>query len=308
MAWQLFGTLAAGNENLSLFDTLAAQIAKTVLVPCTAAGTNVITLTGTTNAPSIPSYSDLVTFSFLAAATATGALSALFTGLATLNVYLADGTTQASAGNTVAGQFYTLTYSLALNGGAGGFYLGRLAVPVGVTSGMQLIQKQTATNSATIDFTNGIGASYGSYVVQLQDIVPATDNSSLFLRVSQDAGATWLAAANYDWIQIVANDGGGNPTTVVGTGASAIQVATGLGNVSTRAFGGEVKFWTPNGTARNKIFMFDCAYGASGVAIRITRGNGQLSGNANAINGVRFLMSAGNITAGTFSLYGMPNA
>jgi hypothetical protein len=57
---------------------------------------------------------------------------------------------------------------------------------------------------------------------------------------------------------------------------------------------------------RNKLVMLDCAYGASGVAIRICRGNGQFSGNVNPITGVRFLMSSGNIASDTFTPYGSP--
>jgi len=152
MAWQIFGTLPAGNNPLSVFDTLTAQIAKCVLVPCTAAGTNTITLTGTANAPlsaaQILAYSDLITFQFVAAATSTGTVTIAFGSLAPLNVYFSDGVTQVAAGGIVSNQPYQAIFSQPLNGGLGGFYLG------------QPVQKASGTEPTRQVFTSGSSATY----------------------------------------------------------------------------------------------------------------------------------------------------
>ena len=148
MGWQVFGTLPAGNQPLSVFDTLTAEIAKCVLIPCTAANANAIVLSGTANAPSILAYSDLVSFNFVAAANSTGTVTIQFAALPALNAYFADGVTQVAAGGVVSGQPYTAIFSQALNAGAGGFYLG------------QQVQKASGTQPTRTVLTSGSSATY----------------------------------------------------------------------------------------------------------------------------------------------------
>jgi hypothetical protein len=152
MSWPtVFASLSGGNEPLSLIDGMFAQVAAMIPIPCTATGTNTITLAPIGNAPSatnLSAYGSLNLFSFIAVSTSTSTVAVQFGSLASLPVYKSDGTTQATTGDIIGGRPYMLMYSQALNGGGGGFYLLRLTV---TPSGGQ--PTYTTLNSGTGTYT-----------------------------------------------------------------------------------------------------------------------------------------------------------
>lgn len=98
------------------------------IIPCNATGTNVITLTPLYPvAPLIEGYRDFDRFTFVAANTSTGSITATVVpergALATLKVYKDGGSTQAGSGDVVAGRIYDAVFNDALDGGAGGLVL-----------------------------------------------------------------------------------------------------------------------------------------------------------------------------------------
>lgn len=97
------------------------------IVPCNATGTNVITLTMLDTSPLIQGYKSFDTYRAVAAATSTGAVTALVAipqgNLGTIIVYKSNGAVQAAAGDITGGLLYDFTYVDTLNGGNGGFVL-----------------------------------------------------------------------------------------------------------------------------------------------------------------------------------------
>lgn len=97
------------------------------VTPCSASGTNVITLTPNDAAPLIEKYVDYEIYGFVAANNSTGLVMATVVpakgALATRKVFKVDGSTQITAGDIVAGSFYWLVYNDAVDGSAGGFVL-----------------------------------------------------------------------------------------------------------------------------------------------------------------------------------------
>jgi hypothetical protein len=97
------------------------------VIPCSATGTNTITLTPNDASPLIEKYVDYEIFSFAAAETSTGDVTATVvprTGtLAELKVYKTDGAAQATTGDIVQNSVYLLLYCDHLDSGAGGFVL-----------------------------------------------------------------------------------------------------------------------------------------------------------------------------------------
>jgi hypothetical protein len=94
------------------------------ITPCNASGTNLITLTPLDATPLIEKYADYEIFSFVAANTSTGSVTATVVPkkgtLATIKVYKTNGAAQAGAGDVVAGSQYLAIYNDALDSGAGG--------------------------------------------------------------------------------------------------------------------------------------------------------------------------------------------
>lgn len=151
MTWPtVFANLSGGNQPLSLLDTMFAQVAAMIPIPCTETGTNSITLQPVGNAPTLAAYGNYNLFSFVAAATSTGSVSAQFQSLANLPVYKSDGTTQATTGDLQIGRPYMLMYNSTLNSNAGGFYLLRPALfPSGGQPTSQVLTSGTSLTYTT---------------------------------------------------------------------------------------------------------------------------------------------------------------
>lgn len=120
-----YANLTDGLQNFSLFDQSLADMGLLGTIPCAASGTNAIALTplATAFAPTIPAYSNYLTFKFVASASSTGSVTINISGLGALNAYESDGVTALGSGSIVSGAVYTATYGSALNSNAGGFYV-----------------------------------------------------------------------------------------------------------------------------------------------------------------------------------------
>lgn len=183
--------------------------------PCTASGTNAITMTPTSKSAQVAAYQNYALYSFVAANTSTGSVTAAIFGLSSLNVYWPDGT-QVGNGGIVVDRLYVVSYNSALNSNAGGFIIVSPS-KVGSTGAI------TAGNFAkwADAFTLQDGGTAGSYSLGLS-VVTATGN---------------LVAQSTSGIIFVTGSGGGgnrsgNTTSDLagsgGAGATAIYVATGL--------------------------------------------------------------------------------
>lgn len=97
------------------------------VIPCSASGTNVITLTPNTSTPFLQKYLDYEVFVFTAANDSTGSVTMTVvpvTGtLATLKAFKTNGATQAGSGDIKAGSVYFAIYADHLDTAAGGFVI-----------------------------------------------------------------------------------------------------------------------------------------------------------------------------------------
>ena len=180
-------------------------------------------------------------------------------------------------------------------------------------TGLQLILSQSASASATIDFddtnaASGFDGTYDHLVLMIASLIPATDDTELNMRVKA-AGSYQADAADYAWDNII-----GTPTVALAGSSdasdsemtlTAVNATLGIGNASGENLNMEIKFSDPD-TAKFHDFAWSGIYNraADGLMARVT-GGGQYIAGVEAITGVRFLMDSGNITSGTFSLYGL---
>lgn len=119
---------------MSALDTMFNQAAAQISIPCSALGTNAISLTPLVNCPALTSYNELGGYRFRAVGNSTGAVTAQYNGLGFLPVYHADGVTQCNVSDIVIGEQYIFTYSAALNGGLGGFFAESPSLPLAATT------------------------------------------------------------------------------------------------------------------------------------------------------------------------------
>lgn len=163
------------------------------------------------------------------------------------------------------------------------------------------ITRADASNSATINLTSAISSSYNHYLLLIYNLYPATDNTTLQMNVSIDNGATWIALNYFSGC----NDVAYNSSTFTNTNSTTTcLLTTGLTNSTANApCGGAITF---QGLGALQLFSYQglLAYFESGGSITASQIGGTNSANL-TVNALQFLMSAGNITTGTFVLYGM---
>jgi len=99
-------------------DANFAALGALTPIPCTASGSNTITLAQNANTPAISAYSNYMQFTAVAAQTNTGAATGKVGALATLSIYKPSpaGPVALTGGEIVAGTALTLLYDSALNG------------------------------------------------------------------------------------------------------------------------------------------------------------------------------------------------
>jgi len=87
----IFANLSAGNQPASLLDTMFNIAGAAGAIPCTAAGTNAITLTPITNFYQPGAYANYQMVSFVAASNATGAVTIRLGALAFVKLFMPSG-------------------------------------------------------------------------------------------------------------------------------------------------------------------------------------------------------------------------
>lgn len=171
------------------------------------------------------------------------------------------------------------------------------------TGGLVLLESQTASTDASINFTTGIDSTYECYVLMVTDLVPATDGANVYIRLG-NGGAFDSGVNNYTWAQVAMGDNG---TTVAGersAGDTEIQISSaGVGSAAGEAFNCTIKIYNPAGT-NNTIIEYATASLDSSTIGRLTSGAGQRV-EAAAHDRIQVIMSAGSIASGSLRLYGV---
>ena len=187
------------------------------------------------------------------------------------------------------------------------------ALPSSISGGgMTLISEQTASSSATIDFTSGIDSTYDSYVFKFINIHPATDGASFQFNLSTDSGS------NYNVVKTTTsffayNNEANTSTSLSIDGATDLAQSTsdqilasnnGIGNDNDQSGSGYLQIFNPSSSVFVKHFLSRFQYY---VDIDYTKENyiAGYGNTTNSIDAVRFKMSSGNIDSGVIKLYGI---
>jgi hypothetical protein len=166
----------------------------------------------------------------------------------------------------------------------------------------------TASNSATVDIETTFDSTYDNYVIVANNIILATDNTTMLCRLK--IGGSYIDSSTYTYHvsgQTSATTNYSGSVAAVAAPTTQIRICAFAGNDSGETTSFNMHISSPSSTSVSKDVMF---YGksinASGEVILIT-GAGRNSGTA-ALTGVRIYAGSGNITSGTFRLYGIKNS
>ncbi len=166
----------------------------------------------------------------------------------------------------------------------------------------------TASNSATVDVETTFDSTYDTYVLEVSGLVAQTNDT--ILQALLKIGGSYVTSNYYFYLRFGFSSAGSGSTaseTSSSLGVTTyIQMARNVGNAAGDSLNLTLKIKNPASTSLGKSFEFS----GSAISGTVVRNPGGAAGNTgtSAMTGIRFQMSSGNITSGTFRLYGVKNS
>jgi len=189
------------------------------------------------------------------------------------------------------------------------------SLPSGISGGaLNLISTQTASASASIEFTTGIDSTYDVYVFKLINIHPST-NSNFTFNLSTDGGSNYnvtKTSTNFgayhtegDNDNILAYDT--NQDLAQSTAYQNLTMGGAAGaNQADRSFSGTLILFNPSNTTFVKHFISNSNFvDNSSVAYTVNAYVAGYGNTTSAINAIDFKYASGNIDDGIIKMYGV---
>lgn len=209
--------------------------------------------------------------------------------------------TGAISADTAAGNWFLDEDDMASNSATKLASQQSIKAYVDANAGRVLLASKTASNSATLDFTEFNNASYRYYEVEFEAVVPATDGASLRCLMSTDGGSTYDSAAS-DYAFAVT---GINSNTANSSAAAYIQLtAIGIGSATgEEGATGYFKLYHAGSASLKSRLLGQISYDSTSNAPASVHFNGRRNATEDT-DAMRFYMSSGNIESGVIRLYG----
>lgn len=167
---------------------------------------------------------------------------------------------------------------------------------------MSLISTQTASASASLQFTN-LPTSYNTLFLNCTSIVPATNGASFDLEFGEGPTPTWKATS-YNENGTYSGSAGTSGSTSA-TNQSAFGIIGIMTNNSGASGNSNLSISNANSTSLYKLIGGRAAdISGAGESFSLFIG-GSYTGDTNAVTAIQVYMSSGNIASGQCSLYGM---
>ena len=185
------------------------------------------------------------------------------------------------------------------------------ALPASISGGgLNLISTQTASSSATIDFTSGIDSTYKEYIFKFYDIHPQTDDKHFHFNMSIDGGSNYNVTKTTTFHEGYHKEDGSDSGLQYNTYVDLAQstdfqpLAYNVGGDSDESCSGTLHLFDPSNTTfvKHYISRFN-AYNSGNYSVdQYSAGYGNTT---SAVNAVQFKFVSGNIDAGVIKLYGV---
>jgi len=182
------------------------------------------------------------------------------------------------------------------------------SVPSG--GALKLLSTQTASASATIDFTSGIDSTYDSYVFKFINIHPQTDSVKFRINFSTDGGSSYGVTTTSTAFFGRHNEAD-TDTELSYVGGFDLAQSTNpqnlnndVGNDNDQCDAGMLHLFNPSSTTFVKHFISRISTAHAGDYHYDMYYAGYVN-TTSAINAVKFDMASGNIDAGIIKMYGV---
>lgn len=286
------GHVDSTNNAFSVATSQASDVASASTIDLDAAYGMVVDVTGTTGISTITlSKGRVKIVRFTGALTLTHGSNLVLPGAANITTAAGDyAILTGYASSVVRCSLYQKASGLAV---------------VASVAGMTFISSATASSSASVQFTSGLDSTYDVYKIIGRAIVPATNGVYLYSQYSTDGGSSYLSTTYTS--QTVQQKSTSNNGTAPTDGVHITPNTSGyfISNASNDGVNFEMNLYSPSGSLV-KYVDGSCTYLESGSSVNVKGGfSGAYRGGTSAVNALRFLMSSGNISTGTFYLYGI---
>ena len=187
------------------------------------------------------------------------------------------------------------------------------SLPASISGGaLTLLQTQTASSSATIDFTSNIDSTYDAYMFKFINIHPATDGVTFQFQASTNGGSSYGVTTTNTLFQAYHNEADGNTALSYDTGDDIAQ-GTGfislvrddkLGADADQCAVGTLHLFNPSNTTFVKHYIATTQSShLSDFSLQcFTAG---YFNTTSAIDGIQFKAHSGAIESGVIKLYGI---
>jgi hypothetical protein len=175
--------------------------------------------------------------------------------------------------------------------------------------GMTLISEQTASASATIDFTSGIDDTYDSYVFKFIDIHPANNNVTFSFQVDTGTNTNYNITCTSSFFRASHGESGSgalqyraNDDQAQGTAFNKLIQTVGADNDQSGV--GYLQIFSPSSNTFVKHWIANTNGCHEGDITRNVYTAGYFN-TATPITRARFKFDSGNIDSGVIKLYGI---
>ena len=178
------------------------------------------------------------------------------------------------------------------------------------TGGMVLISTQTASASASIEFTTGIDSTYKEYVFYYINLHGGTNNVFAQFNMSTDGGSNYNVTKTTTNFNASQGEGGEFPTLSYQTANDLAQSTSDqvlsfeVYNDNDSSISGFLHLYNPASTTYVKHFIAQ-SQSMHANAYSIQTYVAGYCNTTSAINAIRFKMSSGNIDDGVILMYGI---
>jgi len=186
------------------------------------------------------------------------------------------------------------------------------ALPASVSGGgLNLISTQTASSSATIDFTSGLDSTYKQYVFKFINIHPSNNGAEFDTQASTDSGSNYNTAMTSSAIEVWHAESDASDQTLQYSAyfdnaqtTSFFPLSANVGYENDEHFSGTLTMFNPSSTVFVKHWVSQgVTYNHNDYILHTI--NAGYFNTSSAIDAIRFQMSAGTIDSGTIKLYGV---
>lgn len=184
--------------------------------------------------------------------------------------------------------------------------LGAAANPQWV-GGMVLLNTLSPNNVATVGDTTSLTSTYRNYMVTFENVVPAT-TATLQLQIAT-SGTTFISGGYVAQAQVNVSSVFVTDTSATAIILSGTRATTQIGSTTTYGLFGSISIFNPANAVFRKQIVGDVSFLTPGASGTTTFAQSQIAGYydgaSNAITGLQFAFSAGNIATGTIRVYGL---